>query len=89
MNGSITLTHQVDALRFERLRGLIGARGMTGDEAVRLARETLRGFVATPAGRRCESWAEAWNLMTGATPTRPGVLTAREPRCRTCRGSGV
>lgn len=43
-------------------------------------------FLSTPAGRAHATWQEAWNAFTGATPTRPGVITYTPNRCRECAG---
>ncbi|GAB2734428.1 hypothetical protein [Nocardioides pakistanensis] len=52
-------------------------------------RRQFAQWLARP-GRSVEydSWAEAWNLWTGAALNRPGSVTYTSARCRACGGRG-
>lgn len=67
---------------------LVRARGMTGMDAARLARESLIAYGATPGGRSFLRWQDAWNHLTGAEESKPGKLLVRSPQCPTCSGKG-
>lgn len=41
----------------------------------------------TPRGTE-ESWQDAWNEWTGATPHQPGQVRFHTPRCPECKGRG-
>lgn len=52
-------------------------------------RRALAGYLSTREGRTAESWQDAWNRLTGATPGHTGTLRLTTARCTTCRGRRV
>lgn len=68
------------------LRSLLpGLRPDDVDEAIaHLRRELTRRDVAS-----CETWQDAWNLITGARSGHGGSLRFTRARCAHCRGRRI
>lgn len=50
-------------------------------------RSEFAWFLTTPRARATyQTWQEAWNAFTGATPHRPGALNYTTSRCSACNG---
>lgn len=54
---------------------------------MREIRQEFARFLTSPLGRRAETWQEAWNRWTGATPHAAGRIDI-STRCRDCSGRG-
>ena len=51
-------------------------------------RREFAQYLARPHRVAPTSWAQAWNLFTGAAQHRPGQISYTPTRCRTCGGKG-
>lgn len=49
-------------------------------------RRQFAQYLGTAAGRRCGTWQEAWNALTGAREHLPGEIVIVRRRCSGCRG---
>lgn len=52
-----------------------------------IRREFARALTASNV-RQSETWQEAWNMWTSATPERPGQVRYTPARCTECHGRG-
>lgn len=51
-------------------------------------RQEFAQYLTTRAASSHQTWQEAWNAWTGATPHTPGQITYTPPRCKDCHGKG-
>lgn len=50
-------------------------------------RQDFARYLTSNLGRRAETWQDAWNAWTGATPHMAGRITILT-RCKSCSGRG-